>query len=142
MNLLLGLATMVVCLALQSLLVVIALRYYARSEALVSSPSMMTSLAVISGVMMLLLAGNILQVGIWALLFVILGEFVHFDEALYHSAVNFSTLGYGDLVMSLKHRMLGPLEAINGVIMIGVSTAILLTAFKDALDKTADARRN
>ena len=133
---------MVACLALQSLLVVIALRYYSRSESLVSSPSMTTSLLVISGVMMFLLVANILQVGIWALLFLGLGEFSHFDEALYHSAVNFATLGYGDIVMSAKHRMLGPLEAINGVIMIGVSTAVLMTAFKDAIDKTANARRS
>ena len=51
---------------------------------------------------------------------------------MYDSAVNFATLGYGDIVMSEPNRFLGPLEAINGALMIGVSTAALLAAFQDA----------
>jgi hypothetical protein len=80
-------------------------------------------------------------VAIWALLFQIVGEFGHFDVAFYHSAVNFSTLGYGDIVMSDQHKLLGPLQAINGVLMIGVSTAALMAAFQDAIKKTIDARK-
>ena len=60
----------------------------------------------------------------------LLGEFTNLHEAIYHSAVNFATLGYGDIVMSEKHRFLGPLEAINGVLMIGVSTAALTAVFR------------
>ena len=58
-----------------------------------------------------------------------------------NSAVNFATLGYGDIVMSVEYRLLGPLEAINGVLMIGVSTAALMTPFQDAMHKTIQARR-
>ncbi len=56
--------------------------------------------------------------------------------------MNFATLGYGDLVMSQRHRLLGPLEAINGALMIGVSTAVLMAALQDALRKTLVARSN
>jgi hypothetical protein len=45
------------------------------------------------------------------------------------------------MVMSDPHRLLGPLEAVNGVLMIGVSTAALMTAFQDALRKTMASRR-
>ena len=82
-----------------------------------------------------------LQVGIWALLFLLLGEFQAFSEAYYHSMVNFATLGYGDFVMSEEHKLLGPLEAVNGVIMIGLSSAMLLTAFQDAMKQTIAARK-
>ena len=58
-----------------------------------------------------------------------------FGDAVYHSAVNFTTLGYGDIVMSGKHKLLGPLEAINGVLMIEVSTAALMASFQDAMKK-------
>ena len=58
---------------------------------------------------------------------------------MYHSAVNFATLGYGDIVMSARNRFLGPLEAINGALMIGVSTAALLSAFQDALRRMSVA---
>jgi hypothetical protein len=39
--------------------------------------------------------------------------------------VNFTTLGYGDIVMSRAWRLLGPLEAVAGMLMFGVSTAVL-----------------
>lgn len=141
-NLLLGLGTMAVCLVLQAVLLVSAIRYYSRHDSLVSSPSSWTTLAVLIAVMLLLVAGNLLQLAIWAWVFVILEEFATFREAFYHSAVNFATLGYGDIVMSPQHRLLGPLEAINGVIMIGVSTATLMATLQDALKKTAQARRS
>ena len=140
-NLFFGLSTMVVCLLLQAWLVVVALRYYVRHEHDIRSPSLWSSLTVISSVMLLLVLGNLCQVGIWALLFLLLGEFQAFSEAYYHSRVSFATLGYGDLVMSEEHKLLGPLEAVNGVIMIGLSSAMLLTAFQDAMKQTIAARK-
>ncbi len=141
LNLLLGLSTMAACLLLQSLLFASAIRYYSRHDDLVQSPSFVASLVVISGVMLLLVVGNLIQIGIWALLFQLAGEFQRFDEAFYHSAVNFATLGYGDIVMSEKYRLLGPVEAVNGVLMIGISTAALTAAFQDAIKKTIRARQ-
>jgi hypothetical protein len=141
MNLLFGLPTMAVCLFTQSVLVIVALRYYSSHERWINSPSFSSSLFVVSSVMLLLVVGNLVQVAIWAMMFQILGEFEHFDAAFYHSAVNFATLGYGDIVMSDQHKLLGPIEAINGVLMIGVSTAALMAAFQDAIKKTVDARR-
>jgi hypothetical protein len=139
-NLMLGLPTMVVCLLLQLLLFVAAMRYYGRHDYLVNNPSFLASVVVISSVMLLLVFGNLAQMAIWAMLFQLLGEFEYYGEAFYHSAVNFATLGYGDFVMSADHKLLGPLEAVNGVLMIGVSTAALMTAFQDAIRKTLRAR--
>ena len=53
--------------------------------------------------------------------------------ALYFSAVNFATLGYGDIVMSERWRLLGPLEAANGILMFGVSTAVMTAAVMDVI---------
>lgn len=141
MNLVLGISTMVICLLMQLVLFIAVLRYYVRREYLVSNPSFLATLTVIKGVMLLLVTGILAQIGIWAMLFVVLDEFEHFSEAFYHSAVNFATLGYGDFVMSAEHKLLGPFEAINGVLMIGVSTAALMAAFQDAVQKTLNARR-
>lgn len=141
MNLLFGLPTMALCLFTQSVLVIVALRYYKNHERWLNSPWFSSSLYVVSSVMLLLVVGNLAQVAIWALLFQFVGEFEHFDAAFYHSAVNFSTLGYGDIVMSDQHKLLGPIEAINGVLMIGVSTAALMATFQDAIKKTLNARK-
>jgi hypothetical protein len=140
MNLVLGISTMVVCLFLQSLLLVYVIGYYKRHGNLVNNPSMWASVVVVKGMMLLLLAGNLAQIAIWASLFMFLGEFELFSEAFYHSAVNFSTLGYGDFVMTAKHKLLGPLQAVNGVLMIGVSTSILMAGLNDAIRKTIRAR--
>ncbi len=140
-NLLLGFPTMVLCLSLQTILLVVSVRYYLNNKHLMNSPSLWSGLAVINGVMLLLVVGNLGQIAIWALLFLFLNEFQQFSAAFYHSAVNFSSLGYGDIVMSDKYKLLGALEAINGVLMIGVSTAALMTPFKDAIQKALKSRR-
>lgn len=140
LNLLLGFAVMTLCLLLQSLLLLAARRYYVKHGGELDSPSFGESLAVVNVIMFLLVVGNLGQIALWALVFVWLDEFALFSDAYYHSAVNFATLGYGDVVMSEAHRLLGPLESLNGVLMIGVSTATLMTAFQDALDRTIKAR--
>lgn len=140
-NLLVGLPTMVICLFLQSLLLVASAHYYRRHSQLINNPSIWASLTVIKSLMLILVVGNLLQIAIWALLFIYLGEFTQFDEAFYHSAVNFSTLGYGDFVMSSEHKLLGPLQAVNGVLMIGVSTSVLMAGLQDAMRKTFQARK-
>jgi hypothetical protein len=134
MNLLLGLPTMLVCLTLQSLLLAAVIRFYQRRQYRVTGLSTWSSLLVIQGVMVLLVVGNLAQIAIWALLFVLIGEFQQVSEAYYHSAVNFATLGYGDFVMTAEHKLLGPLEAVNGVLMIGVSTSVLMIVLQKAMN--------
>ncbi len=139
-NLLIGLPTMVVCLLLQTILLLLTLRYYRGHLDLVQNPSFWSSILVLKSVMLMLVLGNLMQVAIWAMVFTTLGEFSEFDEAFYHSMVNFATLGYGDFVMSAQHKLLGPLEAVNGVLMIGVSTAALMSAVQDSMKQTLRAR--
>ena len=139
-NLAIGLTTMVLCLSLQLVLLIRVLYYYNQHKALVTTPAFSDTLIVIGGVMLLLLLGNLMQIAIWGGLFVYLGEFAHFTDAFYHSAVNYATLGYGDIVMSERHKLLGPLESLNGILMIGVSSSVLMTAMQHALRKTLVAR--
>jgi hypothetical protein len=141
LNLLLGLPTMIICLLLQALLIIAVVQYYRSKRTLINNPSMWASFLVLKGVMLLLVVGNLAQIAIWATLFMLLGEFDQFPEAFYHSAVNFATLGYGDFVMTADHKLLGPLEAVNGVLMIGVSTSVLMTSLQDALRKTKEAQK-
>jgi hypothetical protein len=136
-NLLLGLPVMVGCLLLQALLISAAISYYKQREHRLNEGSYWNTSGVITGVMMLLTVGNLARIALWALLFRLLGEFEEYGDAVYHSAVNFATLGYGDIVMSVRHRLLGPLEAVNGALMIGASTATLMVAFQRWIQKAA-----
>jgi hypothetical protein len=84
-----------------------------------------TGLGIFARVVFYASLGHLLEMGFWAVLFMICGEFSDFGTALYHSAVNYTSLGYGDLIMSPSWRLLGPLEAANGALLFGVSTAMV-----------------
>jgi hypothetical protein len=73
------------------------------------------------------LAAHLIEIAAWALVFVRCGEFRDFAAAFYSSAENYTTLGYGDVVMSPPWRLLGPLEAADGMLMFGVTTAMIFT---------------
>ena len=132
-NLLLGFSTMLLCLFLQIFLLIITIRYYMKHRFGIKEVSLSSHIITFSIVMSMLLVGILGQISLWSLLFISLDEFDQYATAFYHSTVNFGSLGYGDIVMSEKHRLLGALEAINGVLMIGISTAALSTPFKDML---------
>jgi hypothetical protein len=136
LDLIIGVATMSLCLLMQSAVLVKVLRFYVRHDNPGTHASTWSTVLVINGVMTLLVIGNLVQIAIWAILFLLLDEFDTFAAAAYHSAVNFATLGYGDVVMSEQNRFLGPMEAINGVLMVGVSTAALMGAFQEAIRKS------
>ena len=56
---------------------------------------------------------------------------LHRDD---HSAVNYTTLGYGDLIMTPSWKLLGPMEAADGMLMFGVSTAILFAVIQRLIE--------
>ena len=76
-------------------------------------------------VILFAMAAHLIEIALWAIIFLFCGEFSDMGTAYYHSAVNFTTLGYGDVLLSPHWRMLGPLEAGNGMLMFGVSTAMV-----------------
>jgi hypothetical protein len=59
--------------------------------------------------------------------FLACGQFESFERAFYHSAVNDTSLGYGDVVMAEPWRLLGPLETMDGMLLFGISAAIMFT---------------
>lgn len=73
---------------------------------------------------------HLIEAVVWALVFVLCGEFLHFSTALYHSATNYTTLGYGDVLLSAPWKLLGPLEAADGMLLFGFSTALLFAVIQ------------
>jgi hypothetical protein len=82
-------------------------------------------LAIIVLVIFFAFVAHLIEIALWAGVFVICGEFPEFQTAYYHSAGNYTTLGSGDLIMTPSWRLLGPLEAADGALMFGVSTAMI-----------------
>lgn len=79
----------------------------------------------LEGVTVISLFWHFANIILWGVLFRLLDQFDDLGTAVYHSAVNYATLGYGDIVMAERWRILGPIEAINGGLMFGLNTALL-----------------
>ena len=129
MPLLLGCITVIVSMGIQIFAIVYILQYLFKivSRASKKAGVKRKTTYVISVIMAILFIGHMIQVAIWAVLFMLVGEFSDFLTAYYHSMVNFASLGYGDIVMSEQWRLMGAIESSVGVLMFGVSAGAMLS---------------
>jgi hypothetical protein len=74
----------------------------------------------------LLLLLHLAETVVWALFFLLVGGMPDLESAAYFSLTSYTTVGYGDVVLPEPWRLLGPLEAAVGVLMLGWSTGILV----------------
>jgi hypothetical protein len=88
-----------------------------------AGPTFWHNVTVTMGVTLILLTALLAQAAVWAGAFLLCGALPDYATAFYHSVVNLTTLGYGDIVMPPEWRLLGPLEATNGVLQFGLSAA-------------------
>ena len=137
MPMLLGCVTVFISMGIQVLVVVLMIRFVFNimNSKDRDSHSITFDTMVIGVVLLILFVGHMLQIAIWAELFIVLNEFDDFLSAFYHSAVNFASLGYGDIVMSEERRLLGALEAGSGILMFGVSTALFFALISRLLER-------
>ncbi len=68
-----------------------------------------------------------IEIWLYAVLYMALGALSHFEEALYFSTVSYTSIGYGDILMPHRWRILGAIEGVTGIIMLGWSTAFLVS---------------
>ena len=90
-------------------------------------PSMSLRGAVFTLVTVLSLFG-LHGVEIWgyAALYIFIDAFANFEQGLYFSTVSYAAIGYGDTALPPQWRLLGAIEGINGVILLGWSTAFFV----------------
>ena len=80
---------------------------------------------IVAGATLVAFAAHLVAIAMWGLVLTSCGEFSQLPTALYHSGMNYTTLGDSANVMSPSWRLLASLEAANGMLMFGVSTATL-----------------
>jgi len=68
-----------------------------------------------------------LEIWLYAVLYQTLGAVPDLRTAVYFSTTTYAAIGYGDAVMADQWRLLGGIEGINGVILLGWSTAFFVT---------------
>jgi hypothetical protein len=75
-----------------------------------------------------LFLATLLEVWVWALIYLALNTVGSVEEAAYFSMETFSTLGFGDITLEKQWRLLSSFEAANGLLMFGWSTALVFAA--------------
>jgi len=72
-----------------------------------------------------LMTSHLLEVAAWSLAYALVDAAPQGADRLYFAFVNYTTLGYGDVVPVPRWRLLGPMTAMNGVLLFGWSTAVI-----------------
>jgi hypothetical protein len=89
-----------------------------------------TNLTFVTNATLFVFGGHIIEIGLWALALHFCGAFSDIAAAFYNSAVNYTTLGDSTVAISVRWRLLGPLEAADGMLMFGVSTAMIFAVIQ------------
>lgn len=98
-----------------------------RAHRIRAHESRLVPLGVILFVVLGLVAIHSVEIWLYGAAYWAIGAVSDFETALYFSTVTFTTLGYGDVVLDGKWRLFGAIEAGNGLILFGWSTAFLLS---------------
>lgn len=125
---------------------VVLVRWLApHNEAHDTFPTTLGVLRVLIGSVVLLLILHFAEILLWAVVLLTLelgGDLTTFEEAVYFSFVTYTTLGYGDITLSGPWRILSGFEALNGVLLAGWSTAILIGIVTKILESFKQLREH
>src|SRR5262245_17009291 len=81
-----------------------------------------------------LLLLHLIEMSVWASTFAIVGILPDFETSLYFSLKSYSTVGYGDVLPPPAWRLMGPIEATVGVLMLGWSTGVIVAVVQRLYD--------
>jgi hypothetical protein len=81
----------------------------------------------------ILMAAHLTEVMLWSLSYAVLDVAPPGTDLVYFAFVNYTTLGYGDILPNERWRLLGPMAAMNGVLLFGWSTAVIFEVLIQAV---------
>jgi hypothetical protein len=84
-----------------------------------------------------LMAAHTCEVIVWSLAYAIIDAAPAGVDLLYFAFVNYTTLGYGDVVPMERWRLIGPITAMNGVLVFGWSTAVIFEVLRRTIRHTS-----
>ncbi len=105
----------------------------ARSHTDIRGYSSVSLAWIMSSTVCVLMAAHLLEVLVWAGLYKSLGVAPAGSENLYFAFVNYTTLGYGDILPAERWRLVGPFAAMNGILLFGWSTAVIFEILRRTL---------
>ncbi|SFH68505.1 potassium channel family protein [Bradyrhizobium sp. Gha] len=131
---LLGTLVSVINIGLHALVTVVAVAI-ARSAGLRhSNRPRLHLMGVMIAVAVVLKIAHMLEILMWAATYHVVRVAPADTDMLYFAFVNYTTLGYGDITPVREWQLIGPLTAMNGVLLFGWSAAILFEVLRKTLE--------
>ena len=96
-------------------------------------------IAVMVATVSVLMAAHACEVIVWSLAYGLVDAAPANTKLLYFAFVNYTTLGYGDVVPVERWQLLGPITAMNGVLLFGWSTAVIFEVLRKTMAVKASA---
>ena len=101
-------------------------------------PSLFLAIVMVP-IVAVLMATHTAEVMVWAAAYALVGAAPEHVQLVYFAFVNYATLGYGDMVPVDRWKLLGPITAMNGALLLGWSTAVIFEVLRRTMERGAAA---
>jgi len=133
LHFLVGAAACIVNIAIHAVVMTIVVRVAQRMSARTELQPALFLIATMVATVSVLMVAHLLEIVVWAETYAMVGAAPPRADVLYFAFVNYTTLGYGDVIPVERWRLLGPATAMCGVLMFGWSTAVIFEVLRKAM---------
>ncbi|MCV3270243.1 potassium channel family protein [Roseobacter sinensis] len=124
-----GSALLLVCAMLHILVIGRMVRHLRHHDHFDASRSTRHQMIVTGALFLVLLGSHTVQIYISAFTLWISGALPGYEAPIYYSLVTYTTVGYGDVVLDPEHRIMGAMISVTGILMFGMTTAVVVGLF-------------
>ena len=128
-----GVAVSISNIAIHALVMTVVVRVARHAAARTTTNPSLFLAGIMVATVLVFMAAHAAEVMVWALTYSLVGAVPEGTNVVYFAFVNYTTLGYGDVVPVKEWEVLGPLTAMNGVLMFGWSTAVMFEVLRRAM---------
>ena len=132
-QLLVGGAASVLNIAIHALVMMIVVRVAQAKGDKSKSHSSLLLVAVMIPTVSVLMLTHAVEVMVWSFVYLMFDAAPADSDLAYFAFVNYTTLGYGDIIPVERWRLLGPITAMNGILLFGWSTAVIFEVLRRTL---------
>ena len=132
-QILVGFAVSVCNIAIHAFLMAAVIWAARIAAAIITSRQSFRLITVMIVTVSFLMAAHFAEVLVWSLAYAIVGAAPKGTDLIYFAFVNYTTLGYGDVIPMERWHLLGPMTAMNGVLLFGWSTAVIYAILQKTL---------
>ena len=135
----LGAAISVCNITIHALMMTAVVRVAQKASAISTTNRSLLLIGVMIATVSVLMAAHTFEVVVWSMAYLIAGAVPPGNSVVYFAFVNYTTLGYGDIIPVKDWQLLGPMTAMNGVLLFGWSTAVIFEVLRRAMAPQAPA---